>query len=337
MPCERLPELQNRVQTIRAGTTLGSLWMNTRRMLRGLLLAMCQPRTFYVLGAGASYGLIPITQDMRRIIGADFHSVGVYETTPAPHSALFERVIGTICPHERDIRKVLLTHMPPGALDLLAQRALWRPSNGIVPPQYAVFEVVGSPATLCNFNLDGLASTHCGHRHFVLEMHGRIDSLRFERTSYEKLLEATVAYGIRLPHLTPKLMPQPEPENIILQPEYARAKELFRYAPAMIILGYSFGQRNEGFDDQYSFEYFVSLLKFNSRPIFVVSPTPHDLAELLRDRLSSRHVFGISLRWELFSGAVLANAHPVLGLGLHWLAKNIEAVMRSYETALDTS
>lgn len=298
---------------------------------------MCQPRTFYVLGAGASYALIPVTQDMRRIIESDFHSVGVYETTPAPHSPLFERVIGTISPHERDIRSVLLTHMPPGALDLLAQRVLWRSSDGVVPPQYAVFDIVGSPATLCNFNLDGLASTHCGHRHFVLEMHGRIDSPRFERTNYEDFLEATVVYGIRLPHLTPKLMPQLEPGNITLQPAYARAKALFRYAPAMIILGYSFGQRNEGFDDKYSFEYVVSLLKFNSCPVFVVSLTPHDLAELLSDRLSSRYVFGISLRWELFSGAVLANVHPIQGLGIHWLAKNIEAVIRAYETALDAS
>ncbi|MET0218820.1 MAG: hypothetical protein ABW205_12975, partial [Burkholderiales bacterium] len=183
---------------------------------------------------------------MRRIIEVDFHSVGVYETAPAPHSQLFERVFGTIPEHEQDIRKILLTHMPPGALDLLAQRALWRPRDGVVPPQYALFDVVGFPATLCNFNLDGLASAYCGHRHYVLEMHGRIDALRFERMNYEELLEATVVYGIRLPHLTPKLMPQVEPEGINLQPAYAQARRLFRYAQAVIILGYSFGRRSDG-------------------------------------------------------------------------------------------
>ena len=311
--------------------------MSQRRILRGLLWAMCQSRTFYVLGAGASYGLIPVTQEMRRLIEGDYHSVGVYQTDPAPHSQLFERLFGTIPRHERDIRKILLTHIPPGALDLLAQRALWRPSDGTVPPQYAVFDVVGFPATLCNFNLDGLASDYCGHRHHVLEMHGRIDSLRFERMNYDELLEATVVYGIRLPHLTPKLMPQVEPEAITLQPTYAYARRLFRYAPAVIILGYSFGQRNDGFDDKHSFEYIASLLRVSPRPVFVVSPTPHDLAGLLRDALSWRYVFGLPLRWELFSGAVLANVDPIQGMGTKWLHTNLDRVVRSYQTALDAS
>jgi hypothetical protein len=298
---------------------------------------MCQSRTFYVLGAGASYGLIPVTQEMRDIIESDFHSVGVYETTPAPYSQLFERIFGIIRQDERNIRKLLLTHMPLGALDLLAQRALWRPSNGVVPPQYAVFDIVGSPAILCNFNLDGLASAHCSHRHYVLEMHGRIDSLRFERLNYEELLEAAVVYGIHFPHLTPKLMPQVEPENIVLQPAYAQAKALFPYAQAAIILGYSFGNRSDGFDDKYSFEYLSSLLKSHPRPVFVVSPTPHDLAELLRDKLSWKYVFGVALRWEVFSGVVLANADPVQGMRTICLDINLDRVIRSYEAALDAS
>ncbi len=143
------------------------------------------------------------------------------------------------------------------------------------------------------------------------------------------LLEATVVYGIRFPHLTPKLLPQPEHDNMSLQPTYERAGRLFHRAPAVIILGYSFGQRSDGFDDAHSFEFFVSLLKLQPRPVFVVSPTPHDLAEILRDRLSCHNVFGIPLRWELFSGAVLANADPVQGLDVRCLGRNSELVMRT--------
>jgi len=297
---------------------------------------MCQPRTFYLLGAGASYGLVPVTQKMRSIIESDYHSVGVYPTTPSPRSPLFKRVIGEISPDEQDIQKILLTHMPPAALDLLAQRALWVPSNGVVPSQYAVFEVVCSPATLCNFNLDGLASLHCGHRHSVIEMHGRIDRPWFERANYRELLEAAVIDEIPIPHLSPKLLPQPEPTDTTSHPNYTRAQQLFHLARAVIILGYSFGQRSDGFDDTQSFEFFVSLMRCHPRPVFVVSLTPHDLAEMLRDRLSSHHVYGISLRWELFSGAVLANADPVQGLRTNWLDKKLEGVIRAYETALDS-
>lgn len=270
--------------------------MNQHKRIQCLLRAMCQPRTFYLLGAGASYGLVPVTEDMRSIIESEYHSVGVYPTTPLPPSPLFKRVIGEIFPFEQDIQKLILAYMSPAALDLLTQRALWIPNNNVIPPQYAVFEVVGSPATLCNFNLDGLASLHCGHRHSVIEMHGRIDRPWLEHPNYRELRDAAVIYGIQTPHLTPKLLPQPEPADTASHLSYMRAKQLFHFSHTVIILGYSFGQRSDGFDDTQSLEFFVSLMKRYPRPVFVVSPTPHDLAEMLRDKISSHHVYGISLR-----------------------------------------
>lgn len=296
---------------------------------------MCQRRTFYILGAGASYGLVPVTQQMRRSVEADYHSVGVYPTVPAARSELFERVIGPIAEYESDISRILLTHIPKAALDLAAQKAIWRPSNGLVPPQYAVFDVVGSPATLCNFNLDGLASNYCGQRHIVLEMHGRIDTRIFELLDYKELLEAAVVYDTQIPHLTPKLMPQVEPESIVRQPEYERASALLCKAPAVVILGYSFGQRSDGLDDRYSFEYFTAILKRTPRPVFVVSPTPRDLAEMLRDTLTANCVFDVPLRWELFSGALLSNVDPVKGMSAQWLRSKLDDVFRSYDIALD--
>ena len=56
--------------------------MITEKALGQLLWAMSQPHTFYVLGAGASYGLIPVTKGLRRVIEAEYHSVGVYQTAP---------------------------------------------------------------------------------------------------------------------------------------------------------------------------------------------------------------------------------------------------------------
>ena len=76
--------------------------MLTEKTLRRLLWGMSQPRTFYVLGAGASYGLIPVTKDLRRSIETEYHSPGVYQVTRAPPSPLFERLIGEISPNEDD-------------------------------------------------------------------------------------------------------------------------------------------------------------------------------------------------------------------------------------------
>ncbi|WP_041463909.1 hypothetical protein [Pelodictyon luteolum] len=310
--------------------------MNQLRSLRGLLWAMSQTRTFYILGAGASYGLIPVTQDLRRNIESAFHSVGVYQSTPAAHGQLFERLFGDISKNEPDLRKLLLMHMPPSALDFLVQHTLSLSIDGIIPSQYAVFDVVGAPATFCNFNLDGLASKYCGHRHDVFEMHGRVDSALVEKARFSDLLEATVVYGVRFPHITPKLLPQVEPATITQQNVYSKAGVLFKYARAVVILGYSFGQRSGGFDDIHSFRYVVSLLKSNPLPVFVVSPTPDDLAELLRDTLSWRYVYAVALRWEFFSAAVLANVGSLQGIGRNWL-DILRRIIRDYEAALDAS
>jgi len=97
--------------------------MNVRGVLRALLWFMRQPRSFYILGAGASYGLLPITNEMRRLGANEFHSAGIYLTAPTSRSPLFDRIIGS-ARDETDLQEVLLTHMPHGALELLTQRAL---------------------------------------------------------------------------------------------------------------------------------------------------------------------------------------------------------------------
>lgn len=158
--------------------------MRQKKLLRALLCAMSQPWTFYVLGAGASYGLLPVTQKMKRFIEDEYHNIGVYLTSPAPHTPLFKRVIGHIQESETNIRTLLLRHMPLSTLDFLTQRALWTPIQKVAPPQYRVFEMFGSPSTLFNFNLDGLAYVYCRNCHIVLEPHGRIDNAWLEHCNY---------------------------------------------------------------------------------------------------------------------------------------------------------
>jgi len=308
--------------------------LRKRRLLQGLLWAMSQPRTFYVLGSGASYGLVPVTQQMRRFIEDEYHSIGAYPISPAPYSALFERVVGHISEDENDLRTILLNHMPLGTLDFLSQRALWTLIQEAVPPQYAVFSVLGSPSTILNFNLDGLARAYCRHRHFILEVHGSIDRPWFEHVDYRELLEATVMYDVAIPHLTPKLLPSPEPVGITEALKYDIARRLFPLAPAVVIVGYSFGRRHDTFDDARSFEWLINLLQAHPRAIFVVSPTPDEVVQALRDRLSSYNVFGLSLRWEVFSATVMAASHPIGGLRSRWCDQQLDEFVSNYERSL---
>lgn len=154
---------------------------------------MSQPRTFYILGAGASYGLAPTTQEMKAAIKREYEQVGIYPGLARP-TPLHDRVIGRPNFWSADFTELLLQNIQPGALEFLVQKSLYIPLVHIAaPPQYAVFGVVGSPATLFSFNLDGLAYGFCSRNHVVIEPHGRIDRLWFADTEYERWREAVVA------------------------------------------------------------------------------------------------------------------------------------------------
>lgn len=280
------------------------------KTLRFTLWAMCQPKTFYVLGAGASVGLVPLTPELRSHVARRFDEIGIYPTSPAAHSPLFERVIGAVCVDGRGFRSLLLRNIAPGTLDLLVQRGLWRPVDGIVPPQYAVFDAVGRPATIFSFNLDDLASAYCSNMHHVLEPHGSIDRHWLEASNYEELLEATSEYDLVLPHITRKHLPGPEPSGITEQTVYARARGLFRQSSALLLVGYSFGKWQGIFDDAESFEYFVDLLLTYPRPVIVLSPYPEELVDVLQQRLRCRRVYGLPIRWEVLSGVILGAVLP---------------------------
>lgn len=61
-----------------------------------LLTAMTTPGTLYVLGAGASYGLVPTTAQRRRAVKASYASVGSFPVTRAERYDMYDRVIGQI-------------------------------------------------------------------------------------------------------------------------------------------------------------------------------------------------------------------------------------------------
>jgi hypothetical protein len=252
------------------------------------------------------------------LIATEYHAVGIFPAMPASPSPLYQRVIGN--PDREDW---LLESIRPAALHLLVQKALYKAATSIVPPQYAIFDVVGRPATLFSFNLDGLAKSYCGDKHVVIEAHGSIDPFWFDRTDWETWREAVVAFDVQLPDLMPKLLPSPEPRHTTESHSYLAARRLFQRAPA-VLFGYSFGNRGGRFDDAESWEFFIDLLKVHPRPVFVLPPVPEALAYLLRQRLSSRHVFGLPVRWEIFTSLLVLFSNRCQRLPSHWSNERID-------------
>lgn len=308
-----------------------------KQTLHLLLWAMSQPRTFYVLGAGASSKLIPFTPQLRSNIEKEYDQIGIYPTSPAPQSHLFGRVIGKIAREtvSGNLNRLLLRNISYGTLELLAQRGLWRALSGVIPSQYAVFEIVGRPSTIFSYNLDGLASAYCCGKHYVIEPHGSIDRFWIETPNYQEYLYDTAAFDVVLPHLTPKVLPSPEPTGITDTLPFIRGRELSTLARALVFIGYSFGQWKGKFDDSESLEFFIDLLRYRPKPVIVLSPNPEELVEILRERISSYNVYALAIRWELFSATLLSMIAPQLQIKPEWCNDQVEELEHIYFHAYD--
>jgi hypothetical protein len=191
-------------------------------------------------------------------------------------------------------------------LDYEYQRQLWYPFRRIVPPQYAIFDVAGRPATIFSFNLDGLAKRYChGQGIEVLEPHGSIDPEYQELDNQDDLI-ISISGGVALPPLRDRHPLGPEPVGFTKNEAYEKAYARFIQSTSLVVVGYSFGKSLDSFDDAQSFEFFMDLLKSHPRPAFVLSPDPSEIVDLFQQRLRSKDVYGLPIRWEAFAAALLA-------------------------------
>ena len=212
------------------------------------------------------------------------------------------------------------------------QRELFIPFGGIHHSQYSIFSVVGSPATIFNFNLDGLAARYCARRHIVLEPHGTIDRFYFEDPDrYRYALESVTAYDVTLPTYRSKVLPSPELSGTVETAPYRRARSLFSQAPGVVIVGYSFANMNGVPDDAESWEYFVDLLKRHPKPVFVLDPFPHRIAELLCQAAHAHRAIGLEVRWEEFATVLISSAGPGKRLRANFTETEIRQILYRYD------
>jgi hypothetical protein len=309
-----------------------------RDNLRRLLLAMSQPGTFYVLGAGASAGLAPFTAGTLAFVRQRYVDMGVYSATDSRLSPLLDRVV--LEPMYNAWRRgewhpddVLVEKIPVSTLELLAQKA-WSPRlHGTASAQYSVLQKVAGPAVFFTFNLDGLARWYLRHEHFVFEPHGTVDRLWTESLEFEELLECSL--DVRLPSVAPKLLPGPELSQITSTRPYVEARTYLRTAPAVVILGYSFGTFRGKMDDSESFEYLLDALAKRQCPIFVVDPNADSLASSIEERLRCRRVVPVALRWDDFSATLLAMMGRHNSLSALSGDRQLNAVIAAYGLRLD--
>lgn len=281
---------------------------------------------------------MPFTAGTLAFVRQRYLDRGMYSAMDAPPSPLLDRVVLEPMVGEWKMGRshpddFLVEKIPLSTLELLAQKA-WSPRlQGTVSAQYSVLQKVARPAVFFTFNLDGLAKWYLRHRHLVFEPHGTVDRVWTDSLEFEELLESSLDF--RLPSVAPKLLPGPEPSQITSTRPYVEARTYLRAAPAVVILGYSFGTFRGKMDDSESFEYLLDALAKQQCPIFIVDPNADSLASTIEEGLRCRRVIPVALRWEDFASALTPFLGPHTGFAALLGDRQLSAVIAAYGLRLD--
>jgi hypothetical protein len=209
---------------------------NAPEHVRPVLDALSSTNLFVVCGSGLP---IPIIEGMagmpRRLRRARHRQIRFFLPGVASRSPLRDRVwdVPRYNPNVADQPSLPLREReelrkdsglagdPDELVDALFRQELYRKLEALAPANYRVFDYVSSPATIFDFNCDGLLGNYCSLRHIVIKPHGQIDRIWGHPGSLNFLCAA--ASGYRLPNSTKLILPGPEPANITAMPEYPYA------------------------------------------------------------------------------------------------------------------
>jgi hypothetical protein len=275
-------------------------------------------RGLFIVGAGASAGIVKLGPDFLQAPGIGYVvSGGSYPVEIPSHSALSAKIIraaGTVPLSRvfpgRILRPgsesfpfpELLSRMPDGFARLHLKHELARARyEGRKYDAYHVFRHF-HPSAILNYNLDGLMTEHCGDIHDVFDPHGSVEP------GYGSPCGAALVAGAREYDfaLTPDsfVMSIPEaPTDIRLFGQLMLATNT---EPDFIaIIGYSFAGTEPVYDDLVSLEFFKSRFHRFRGNVYVISPTPAELSDVIAHGIDSHNVYPVPARWNILAHAIV--------------------------------
>lgn len=274
-------------------------------------------RGLYLLGAGASAGLVPIGGKLFRIAALDWlRSFSGFSPGIPAHSLLGRRIIepalgiSTFELTGREIRpgtepypiEAVLQRLPDNAarVRILIEMAKFR-FSGHATNNYRVFSRFHRSLIL-NYNLDGLVGDQCGKQHRVINAHAIVNPW-YGSPSAESIMPAIREFN----------SPLPADDLILCVPEHHEDEGLKRrlqmtgaFSPDFIaIIGYRFAKVSNQYDDYVSLEWFRNRFINFPGSIYVIDPNPEEMQFEISDRIKSLRVFGVRAYWNILSHAFL--------------------------------
>jgi len=282
-----------------------------------LLRQFQNQRGLFILGAGASAGTVKLGPDFLRMPGIDYVIGGSYPVDSPTHAPLSQKIIrsaGSATMSQlfpgRDLRPgtadfplhELLNRMPDAFARLHLKHELARMRfAGTTLDAYRVFRRF-HPSTILNYNLDGLMTDHCSDIHEVLDPHGTIER------GYGSPSGAALVAGVRdhdfavAPDSFVMSVPESPSDNRLAD----QLRRAMRSLPSFVaIIGYSFAATGQDYDDFISFEIFMSRFRRFPSNVYVMSPYPAELADVIAHGIDSNRVYPIPTRWNVLAHAMV--------------------------------
>jgi hypothetical protein len=288
--------------------------------LESLLRQFRSERGLFILGAGASAGSVNLGPAFLRAPGVAYvTSGGGYPVHIPSHSPLSEKIIRAASDadflHGRELRpgsenfffRELLSRMNDGYGRVSLKQEMARARFiGAALESYRVFRHF-RPSVILNYNLDGLATHHCGDIHEVFDPHGTVE-VGYGSPLGTELVALVREYDLAL---APDQFVMSVPESPIDGRLEDQLRKSMRTMPNFIaIIGYSFAGAWPGYEDFISLHYFMNRFRRFAGNVYVMSPYPYELADIIAQGIESRDVYAIPARWNVFAHAMMTSLSP---------------------------
>ncbi len=279
-------------------------------LIRELLLDLSRPSVCLVLGAGASYGVVPMTaKEISAIAWKMLQARGSAEVLSSEERKQLA--------YHAEVKFLtgLLQSMPTGSWDRIILDALnqgraavilndvFSPQGDVPPALVRIYDFIENRAgVIVSFNYDRIDEQQA--RFKVIAPHGRHPKLLSDPIAGSTVREMVDNFDLIV--CTDWYLPFPEDERVCYRPAYQEMLHAWRRARCVVFVGYAFG----GGADALSFEDFGRNLNPAAR-VHVLCPRPDNadlckqIAHILTGRGPGFQVFGQPFRWRAFTEALL--------------------------------
>lgn len=280
--------------------------MNNLKNLDRVLDSFQTQHISYIIGAGASAGIMPTTSKLKEKTVNYWKDMDSYPVEATRHHAAYERLIGN--PYDNygnDLISSLLDLMPNNSAELIAYYHLSPILTTQTPSQYYIFNFVVRPSVFFNFNLDGLLSYFC-RGHVIFEPHGRTKPNLSADNETASVIRTLVEHGIRHPALDNVVLLRPEPSDITNCQEHLRFANLVKFSKYLTIIGYSFSKYMGQLDDIESFLFLMERVKHYRLKVIIIDPNPYEISELIGNSTGTTSIYPFPVYWDVFSKIVVS-------------------------------